>query len=94
MGADAVGVAWAKDVNDRRFIDLMLALDADRIVDEAQANHNACGGGAVAATLSACRESGATKGWLLEHTTSNDVMQSRGMRPSADSVGYAGVIFG
>jgi AmmeMemoRadiSam system protein B len=93
VGSDEKALAWAKDVNDRRFIDLMLSLDAESVVAEAQAHHNACGSGAVAATLSACRELGAAKGVLLEHTTSNEVMRKEGMGPSADAVGYAGVLF-
>ena len=84
------GVVWAKETNDRRMIELMLALESDRIVPEAAEHHNASGAGAVAATVSAARRLGATRGHLLAHTTSYEVLAS----PSAqDSVGYAGLVF-
>ena len=80
---------WVKD-NDRRFIRLVEKLDAEAIVPEAQANHNACGAGAVAAAVRAAAEMGASEARLLEYTTSYDVMGGRG----ADSaVGYAGLVF-
>jgi len=90
QGRGSEGITWAKEVNDRRMIDLMLALEAEEIVPEAAEHHNACGAGAVAATMAAVRRLGATKGVLLAHTTSYDVMPSR---LTDDSVGYAGVVF-
>ncbi len=87
-GPDAF--AWAKDVNDRRLIDLILALDAEAIVGEAARSRNACGAGAVAATIAAVRQLGATSAVLLEHTTSREVLGERGF---AGAVGYAGIVF-
>jgi len=79
--------------NDRRIIDLMLALDADHIVAEAAEHHNACGAGAIAATIGAARAMGAHKGALIDYTTSHDVL---GDPPGSFemAVGYAGVVFG
>ncbi len=89
-GFGAEGLAWAKNVNDRRMIELMQRVSAEEVVGEATANHNACGAGAVAATIAAVRRLGAQEGIVLAHTTSAEVMGS----PTAeDSVGYAGVVF-
>jgi hypothetical protein len=81
---------WARDVNDRRIIDLAVGMDAEAIVAEAHTHHNACGAGAIAAATATARVLGGKKGVLLEYTTSHDVMP-RG-RPSM-FVGYAGIVF-
>jgi len=89
-GPDAL--KWAKDVNDRRIIDLCLRLSAEEIVAEAGRHHNACGGGAIAATLGAARTCGATRVWLCRHTTSAEVLRDR-LGKMADAVGYTGILF-
>jgi AmmeMemoRadiSam system protein B len=86
------GIRWAKEVNDRRFIDLIVAMDADAIVPEATANHNACGAGAVAAMIAAAKEAGADRYIELEHTTSAD-RDLGDWSPSASSVGYEAGVF-
>lgn len=91
-GAGEAGLAWAKNVNDRAFIELVCAMQADRVAAEARRNQSACGGGAVAATIAACRRSGATRGVLLQHATSSEVLAGRYGKMS-DAVGYAGVVF-
>jgi AmmeMemoRadiSam system protein B len=91
-GGDEMGVRWAKEVNDRRFVDLMAKLDADAVVPEAALNHNACGAGAVAATIGAVRVFGATGYIELEHTTSADAELRGGGRP-VNSVGYEAGVF-
>ncbi|MCK6484221.1 MAG: AmmeMemoRadiSam system protein B [Phycisphaerae bacterium] len=92
-GIGREGLEWARRVNDRRMIDLMLALRADEITHEAMQHHNACGAGAIAATMAACRELGATRADLLTHTTSFEVLFPRFHQPMDDAVGYAGVVF-
>lgn len=92
-GAGEEGVRWAKEVNDRRMLDLMVRMEAERIVPEAAASRNACGAGAVAATVAAAREAGATAGYLLRHTNSNETLRGR-QRDTDNAVGYAGVVFG
>jgi AmmeMemoRadiSam system protein B len=89
-GVGDAGLRWAREVNDRRIIDLMLDLRAEDVVDETLTHHNACGGGAIAATLAAVRRLGATHGILLEHTTSSEVARDPSCR---DAVGYAGIVF-
>jgi AmmeMemoRadiSam system protein B len=86
------GVRWAKDVNDRRFVRLIEALDAEGVVAEAAANHNACGAGAVAATIAAARAAGAQVYTELEHITSADGDLAGGI-PAVNSVGYEAGIF-
>jgi hypothetical protein len=94
QGAGADGVSWAKDVNDRRLIELMCGMKAELVVDEVIEHRNACGAGAVAATMAACRAAGATTGVLLAHVNSSEVARSLGMAGGPDAVGYAGVVFG
>ena len=95
-GEDAL--RWAKDENDRRFIDLCLKLDAESVVTEARERRNACGPGAVAALLAYARERGAKKGVLLGHSTSfEEETRLTGRSASAMEpdlfVGYAGIVF-
>ncbi len=89
-GEGVEGVEWAKNVNDRRLIDLLLKLDADAVVPEAAKHRNACGAGAIAAAMSAAQSLGADTGVLLDHTTSYETV---GPDPGNNAVGYAGVVF-
>lgn len=91
-GRGGPGVRWAKEVNDRRFIRLIEALDADGIVPEAIANRNACGAGAVAAAISALRELGAERYLELRHTCSAEV-DGGGYAQAVNSVGYEAGVF-
>ena len=55
---------------------------------------NACGPGAVAATLAACRILGAKRGRCLAYTNSYRVLRRRDPNIKDDTtVGYASVIF-
>jgi hypothetical protein len=90
-GPEALG--WAKDVNDRRLLDLILELKEEEIVAEASAHHNACGPGAIAATVAAAKQRGASSATLLRHTSSREVLKDR-YGDTKDAVGYAGVLFG
>jgi AmmeMemoRadiSam system protein B len=88
-GVGAEGLAWTR-TNDKRLIDLAVGLRVDEIMDEAEAHHNACGPGALAAAMAFSRELGATRGLLLNYTTSYDAWPE-GL-PS-DVVGYGAVAF-
>ncbi|MCH7870501.1 MAG: AmmeMemoRadiSam system protein B [Planctomycetes bacterium] len=92
-GVGAEANAWAKDDNDRRFVDLLCSLKADELVPEASNRRNACNSGAAAATVAACVSMGATRGVLLEHTTSYEVLSAEVYGEQNDSVGYAGIVF-
>jgi len=93
QGIGAKGNAWAKEVNDRRFIDMVCKLKTTDVVAEATERKNACSSGATAATLAAVNALGATEGILLQHTTSSEVLGVRSEEEMADSVGYAGIVF-
>lgn len=93
QGIGAAGNTWAKDINDRRFIDLVCKLDTKQIVAEAAEQKNACSSGAAAATIAAVSALGATEGILLQHTTSSEVLGLKSEKELADSVGYAGIVF-
>lgn len=76
--------------NDQHLLQLAAELKAEAVIAEAEQHRNACGAGAIAATVTAAKVLGASQGYLLEHTTSQEVMPDR---PVADIVGYAGMIF-
>ena len=81
---------WVTEQNDPRLIELICAMHAEQVVPEARAHRNTCGAGAVAATVAAAADLGATQGVLVHYTTSHDV------RPQGEPdefVGYAGIVF-
>jgi len=92
QGRGEPGIRWAKEVNDRRLVELISALDAESVVQEAAENHSACGAGAVAATISAVQELGADHYTELQHATSADLERAEGGRP-VNSVGYEAGVF-
>lgn len=89
FGTGAASVAPMKQ-NDQIIIDLATMMKAVEVINEAEKHRNACGAGAIAATVAAAAALGATKGYLLEHITSQEVMPER---PASDFVGYAGIVF-
>jgi AmmeMemoRadiSam system protein B len=93
MGRGSDGLQWAADVNDRQFIDLAVALDAERLLATAMEKGNACGPGAAAAAVAAARKLGVAKGRLLAYTNSGEVVRRRTGGCSRDSVGYAAIVF-
>ena len=59
---------------DAALIEPILKLDVDRFYDVLQERDvSACGYGAIASTMVACKEMGATKGELLKYATSGDI---------------------
>lgn len=92
QGHGGAGLKWAKEVNDRRMIEAIRAMREDAVIDEARANLNACGAGAIAATIAACKAYGGDRACLLEHTTSFDVLSERFPEPMSDAVGYAAMV--
>lgn len=80
--------------NDQRIIELLEKMDAEAIVPEAARHHNACGAGAAAAAVAACRELGAKGGRLLEYTNSYVITHAEDpAEPDDTTVGYASVVF-
>ena len=93
MGVGADAFRWASEVNDRRFIELALKLEPEEMLASAAENCNACGAGAAAATVAVAKKLKRTKGLLLAHTNSNEVMRRTMGTTSQDSVGYAAIVF-
>lgn len=88
-GSGQKSLEWVKNNNDKRIIDLMLQLQDAKIVEEVQKNHNACGGGAIAATLAFAKIAEKSQGKLLHYTTSWDVDP----QDEIDNfVGYSGIV--
>jgi len=74
---------------DTALIEPILDLDVEgfyRILQENQVS--ACGYGAIASTMVACKELGAKKGKLLKYATSGDVIGDK-----SSVVGYASIVF-
>jgi len=93
MGTGKNALAWAKKVNDKKFIDLTLKLKPAELLAGAIKDGNACGPGAAAATVAAAKELGCKQGLLLGHTTSNEIMLRKMGTTSAEAVGYAAIVF-
>lgn len=92
-GVGPAGKTWAKVENDTRFIELVCSMKTQGLVPEAGKRKNACSSGAAAATVAAVKALGGSRGVLLEHTTSAEVLADRTLGEQTDSVGYAGVVF-
>ncbi len=93
MGAGKEGLKWATEVNDKQFIDFALSLQPDKMLESAAENYNACGAGAAAAAVAVAKALGKTKGVLLAHTNSNEIMLRKMGATSRESVGYAAIVF-
>ncbi|HSA77212.1 MAG TPA: MEMO1 family protein [Nitrosarchaeum sp.] len=74
---------------DSALIEPILELDVDRFYDILHKKDiSACGYGAIASTMIACKEIGATKGELLKYATSGDISGDK-----SSVVGYGSIIF-
>ena len=91
-GGGLSGLELAKN-NDRRMLDVIERMDADGVIREASTHQNACGAGAVAATVSACKAMGATRAITLQYTTSADVIAQLYGSRDENAVGYAAIVF-
>ena len=93
-GIGDAGHQWAHQENDRRLLSMIEQMQAEKVVSEARSRLNACGGGAIAATIACCAELGATHGHVLLHTNSADELAPLGHTDRSNSVGYAAIVFG
>src|SRR5262249_19838305 len=93
VGVGPGALNWAMD-NDRLLIDRVLRMQDESIVPEVRARFSACGGGAIAATLAACKELGAGHAKLLKHTSSYQVLSQLGPQRPDNAVGYASIVLG
>ncbi len=87
------GLKWAKE-NDRRLLRIVTEGRAEQVVAEVQAHRNACGGGAIAAMLAACRVFGASRASVLRHASSYETLAAVAPQAPTDAVGYAAVVVG
>lgn len=93
-GTGPEALRWAKDSNDRYFINTAVEMQAEKLVDAAETYNSACGAGAAAAAVAAAKQLGSQQGYLLGHSTSSEIMAKRFRQQSDDSVGYATILFG
>lgn len=93
MGPGPGALQWAKDVNDKQFIDLAVSVSPENMLKNSLENFNACGPGAAAATVAVAKNLEKTKGQLLSHTSSSEITLQRMNQKSEDSVGYATIVF-
>lgn len=86
-GYGAAAVKWVKEVNDKRFMDAVLELDARGAVTAANQDQSSCSAGAPAAAIAGAQKMGATRAILVDYYTSFDVM------PGDSFVGYGGAVW-
>jgi hypothetical protein len=78
---------WVRDVNDRRFIEAIMAMNGAEAIRRGESERSACSSGAASAALAFARASGASRAELFEYATSLDV------RRDDSFVGYAAIGF-
>jgi hypothetical protein len=79
---------WVTDVNDRRIIEAMTALDCASVLELAAGERSACSAGGALCAMSFASDMGIRQGQLLRYMTSYDV------HPAESFVGYAGILYG
>lgn len=85
-GTGAGALEWVKGENDRKIIDLMLAMHPREVIEEALKNDNACCAGAAAAAIETAKALGADSGQRIAYATSYD------KSPADSFVGYVGIL--
>jgi len=90
-GIGPAALDWAM-ANDRRLLSLVTAMTPERVVPEVWAHGNACGGGAIAAMMSACQVAGATKAAVMHHSNSFQTLAKVAPQQPVNAVGYAAAI--
>jgi len=79
--------SWVAEVNDRRLIEALTAMDSTAILEHAGKERSACSAGGALGAVSFAHRMGIQKGRLLRYMTSYDV------HPAESFVGYAGVLY-
>ena len=92
-GVGPAAMQWTKD-NDRRLLSMIGRLAVEEIVPEVAKHQNACGAGAIAAMLAACREHGSKEARLLTHATSYETLAKVMPQQPTNAVGYASIVIG
>jgi hypothetical protein len=86
-GTGPRAVDWVRNQNDRRIIDLMLDMNAEKVISEALASQNACCAGAAATAIESAKRLGAVRAESIAYATSYD------KSPGDSFVGYVGIVF-
>jgi AmmeMemoRadiSam system protein B len=86
-GTGPQSLDWVRHQNDRRIIDLMLEMDAEKVISEALASQNACCSGAAATAIESAKQLGADRAESIAYATSYD------KNPADSFVGYVGIVF-
>ena len=86
-GSGERALKWVREVNDRRFIESVLAMDVGAAIERAQRERSACSAGGAIAAMGFARAMGASRGDLIGYMTSFEV------HPAESFVGYAGIVF-
>lgn len=86
-GSGQKAVDWVRNENDGRIIDIMLAMDAEKVISEALSSQNACCAGAAATAIQTAKYLGAEKAEAIAYATSYD------KSPGDSFVGYVGIVF-
>lgn len=92
-GVGETGLQWAWE-NDEQLLRIVTDGTPEQVVEEVRAHRNACGGGAIAAMLAACRVAGSLKACVLRHANSYQTLGAFNPQPPEDAVGYASVVVG
>ncbi len=80
-------VRWVKQVNDRGYIELLLAMKGEEAIEYANTNKSACSAGAAYGALYLAKKKGVKNGELIGYSTSYDI------RKDESFVGYTGIIY-
>jgi MEMO1 family protein len=86
-GRGPTALEWARDENDRRVIDAMLAMDPEKVIKEALTHQNACCSGAAATAIAGAKHLGAKQAQTIAYASSYD------KNPGDSFVGYVGIVF-
>ncbi len=86
-GSGPAALQWVRDVNDRRIIDSMIAMNVGETLERAHRERSACSIGGAVAAMSFAQEHGVSAGELVGYMTSSDVS------PGPSFVGYAGILY-
>jgi hypothetical protein len=86
-GSGDEAARWVREVNDRRILDSLVAMDTEAALDRAVRERSACSVGGALAAITFSRESGAGRGTLVRYATSLDI------HPADSFVGYAGIFY-
>ena len=91
-GSGKEALEWVKNVNDKRFIDAVLAGDANAVLERAEREQSSCSAGAVLGVMGYAPSSKvipSSKAVLLDYSTSADIMIDEGEALPDSFVGYA-----